>query len=97
VRRAISHLSRTLQNVTFAQIEAARLIFAGDSNSPASKHLPHNLQVSRRGQTSSISTRPTEYLDHALGSQDRPVVPRGWQAPCDTGGEIALETNWKVE
>ena len=97
VRRAISHLSRTLQNVTFAQIEAARLIFAGDSNSPASKHLPHNLQVSRRGQTSSISTRPTEYLDHALGSQDRPVVPRGWQAPCDTRGEVALETNWKLE
>jgi tRNA(Ile)-lysidine synthetase-like protein len=86
-----------LQNVTFAQIEAARLILAGDPNSPTSKHLPYNLQVTSRGQTSTISTRPTGYPNHALVSQDRPVVPRGWQASCDTGGEIALETNWKLE
>jgi tRNA(Ile)-lysidine synthase len=96
-RRAISHLSGTLQNITFAHIEAARRILEGDANSPPSKHLPHNLQAARRGQTSSISRRRAVSPDYVPFSQERPLVPSDWQAPCDIGGEIVLESTWSLE
>lgn len=95
-RRAISHVAGTLQNVTFAHIEVTRQILAGDSNSPTSKHLPHNLQASRRGEISSMTTRAAARARVPF-SQDRPLVPLGWQTSFEPGGGIALESNWRLE
>ena len=57
VRHGITALVGTLQDITFAHIEASAAILAGDPGSPAAMHLPHDLAVIRRGKWGVISKR----------------------------------------
>ena len=95
-RRAISNVAGTLQNVTFEHIEAAREILAGGQNSPGAMHLPHGLQASRRSGQSEVARRGVASASELL-SQERLLVPPGWQAPFVMEGEIVLENNWRLE
>lgn len=95
-RRAISHGAGTLQNVTFAHIEAARQILAGGQNSPGTLHLPHDLQASRHGTRSEVSRRGVTSAS-VLVSEERPLVMVDWQTSFVPEGEMVLENNWRLE
>ncbi|MEP6776311.1 MAG: tRNA lysidine(34) synthetase TilS [Chloroflexota bacterium] len=95
-RRAISYVAGTLQNVTFAHIEATRKVLAPGQNSPRLMHLPHNLQVSRRGERSEVSQRSSASTRMQV-SEERPLVPSDWQAVFVPEGEIVLDRDWRLE
>lgn len=97
-RRAISTVAGTLQDITFAHIEAAIAILAATPGSQAAMHLPHGLVVARQGEWSSIGERGEPGAGITISkSAEWPTVEPGTELPISPGDIISLENGWQLE
>jgi tRNA(Ile)-lysidine synthase len=97
IRRAIYTVANTLQDITFAHVEALVSIMAGEAGSPTAMDLPHGVTVRRGEGWAAIAKRER---DEALvgGSEgavgDWPLASSTASTRIVPGQDISLREGW---